>query len=136
MNILIHWSDAYSVNIKEIDQQHKKLFDMINMVYNSFIEDEKDDVLDQVISDMMDYAFVHFKNEEKYFIQIGYEDAPSHISEHQFFLKKVERLKTEHRVQDARLKQEVMIFLQEWLTNHILVTDKKYVDSFIKGGIK
>jgi hemerythrin-like metal-binding protein len=136
MNILLHWSDDYSLNIKRIDEQHKKLVEMINRVYDSIIRNEDDDVLDQVISDMADYAFVHFKNEEKYFEQFSYEEASSHIAEHKFFLKKVEKFRDEHKSHHPELKQEVMSFLQKWLTNHIMHTDRKYKDCFLKGGIK
>ena len=44
MNIVIHWKEDYSTGIDEIDQQHKKLIDMINVLYDSHIRKEKDDV--------------------------------------------------------------------------------------------
>jgi len=67
MNILIDWSEEYSVNIKKFDQQHKKLFDLINFLNDSLIRNEDDDILEQILSDLIDYTFVHFKEEEKYF---------------------------------------------------------------------
>lgn len=136
MNILIHWNEEYSVKNKELDQQHKKLIDMLNQAYDSLFRDEKDDILEQIITDMKDYAFIHFKNEEKYFAQSGYEDAPAHIAEHQFFLKNVEKFCAEYKAHDAALRNEIMIFLQDWLIKHIMWSDKKYMESFIKAGIK
>jgi hemerythrin-like metal-binding protein len=136
MNILIHWKEDYNLNIKEIDQQHKKLFDIINVVYDSMIREEEDEVLGQAISDLSDYAFVHFKVEEKYFEQVGYEDAPFHIAEHRKFLDRIETFRMEYSVNGAKYAKEVMFFLQEWLNNHILHVDKKYMETFIKNGIK
>jgi hemerythrin len=136
MNILVKWKEDYSVNLTEIDQQHKKLIDMLNMVYDSLIREEKDDVLDQVISDMLDYAFVHFKNEEKYFALFRYKDASAHIAEHQVFTKKAEMFKCKNELDDFALKLETLIFLRDWLINHILKSDKLYLETFIKGGVK
>jgi len=136
MNILIHWKEEYSLNIHRIDEQHKKLIDMINVLHNSLSQNEKDDILDQVISDMIDYSFIHFRDEEKYFIQFGYENATEHILEHQYFLKNAEKLRQDHSLNDPTLKYEVVMFLQKWFTNHIMHSDKKYQDCFINGGLK
>ena len=83
MNILLHWKQEYSVNIKEIDQQHRKLFDLINLLYDSSLLNEKEDILEKIFVELKDYAFVHFKDEEKYFARAGlsgYKDAPAHMA--------------------------------------------------------
>lgn len=132
MNILIDWSEEYSVNIKEFDQQHKKLFDLINLLYDSIIRNEEDDILEQILSDLIDYTFVHFKDEEKYFTSpnlLSHINTQAHIAEHQFFLNKIENFQSKYRSYGSSLKQEVIVFLHEWITNHILRSDKKYMPS-------
>jgi len=136
MNILIYWKEEYNLNIKEIDQQHRKLVDMINVLYDSILRKDDEDVLEQTISDMRDYAFVHFKTEEKYFAQVGFSDAESHQAEHHFFLENVEKFYSEYQTYDLTLAKEVLTFLQEWFINHIVNVDKKYVPSFVNGGIQ
>jgi len=136
MNILINWKEEYSVKNKEIDQQHKRLFDMINQLYDSLMSNDRDDILEQIISDLMDYTFVHFKSEENYFAKLEYEEATSHIVEHQYFLKEAEKFRNVYQSQDSKLIQEVISFLQEWITNHIMQTDKKYMNCVVKGEVK
>ena len=135
MNILISWEEQYSVHVKEIDQQHKKLFDMVNIIYDSILMERDDDVLEQIIKDMKDYAFIHFKTEESYFTKLKYKDTPSHIKEHQYFIKQAENFANEYKGKDPSLKLKILIFLKDWLMEHILVTDKNYEASFQNAGI-
>jgi hemerythrin-like metal-binding protein len=64
---LIVWSDELSVNIEEIDKQHKKLIDVINVLFNAMIEGKTQNIIDTIIDDLIDYAKYHFSTEEKYF---------------------------------------------------------------------
>ncbi|HEX3009490.1 MAG TPA: bacteriohemerythrin [Bacteroidales bacterium] len=135
MNILIHWKKEYELGIKEIDQHHKKLVDLINMAYDSHISNIPGDTLQQVTTELIDYAFVHFKFEEKYFEKFGYEHAEEHIREHQFFTKKIAQLQSDWRMGSAEKKQVVIDFLKKWLDHHILNSDKRYVDCFRRNGM-
>ena len=136
MNTLIQWKEDYNLNIKNIDQQHRKLIDLINILYDSIAQQENDRVLDEIMSDLIDYTFIHFKNEERYFIKFQYDDAQFHIAEHQFFLRQVEKLQAEHTSKDLTVKLETVLFLQKWFLNHILKSDKKYGEVLIRGGMK
>ena len=40
---LIKWSDTYNLGLKEVDEQHKSLLDLINKIWQSIIDrNEKD----------------------------------------------------------------------------------------------
>jgi hemerythrin len=136
MNVLVTWDKKFELNIKEIDQQHKKFIDMINVLYDACVCKVPDDVLEQTITDMSDYAFVHFRNEEKYFEKIRYKEAPSHIAEHLIFMENIGKIQEQYRQNDFALPAQVLTFLREWFTNHILNSDKKYVARFVENGIK
>jgi len=136
MTLFIEWNEDYNLGFKEIDQQHKKLVDIINVLYDSYIKGERDTVLDQVISDLKDYGFIHFKEEETHFNQCNYEDTENHIAEHHHFLKKIQEFHRRHLSNDDRLMEELFTFLKDWLTNHIMVSDRKYVETFKKFGVQ
>jgi len=136
MNILVEWSEDFNLNIKVIDQQHKKFIDIINVLYDAIIRKESEEVLAQSIADMRDYAFVHFKDEEKYLDRVGYEGAEQQKTEHRFFLENVEKFYIDRQMYDPTLAIEVLSFLQDWFINHITQVDKLYVDSLVKNGIK
>ena len=37
---------------------------------------------------------------------------------------------------DYQIANEILEYLKQWLVNHILVTDKKYIDCFKGNGLK
>jgi hemerythrin-like metal-binding protein len=131
MNLILHWKPEFSVKIKEIDQQHRKLFDLINLLYDASVRKEKEDILEQILTDLKDYAFVHFKDEEKYIVKAtssGYKDSQVHLSEHKYFINEVEMFREKYWLHDTGLLQRMIVFLQNWITNHILKSDKKYME--------
>jgi hemerythrin len=129
---IINWTNTYSVNSSEIDKQHKKLFDLINSLHKAMVQGKGKEILGQTLDALVDYARVHFTNEEKMLAKVNYPDLPAHKVEHAAFNQKVIDLQTDYRAGKLALTLQVMDFLKNWLTNHILKVDKKYV-AYIKG---
>lgn len=135
MNILVKWSDLYSVSIDEIDEEHKHFFEIINMLYDAFIEKSQEERIVDIVAELSNYADTHFKTEEKYFTKFDYPDAAAHIAEHRFFMKQIEVFKTEIRVNPRSLTPKMMFYLKDWLSNHILIVDKRYETCFRENGL-
>ena len=120
------WSEAYSVNSPLLDGQHKKIFNLINTLQNNLGCENCDEELGKTLDALIDYARVHFAEEEKYLAQFNYPGLPDHQDQHDFFVRKVFELQSEYRDGRLDLAQPVLAFLQDWLTNHILGSDKCY----------
>jgi hemerythrin len=133
---LLDWNDGFSVNVAEIDNQHRKLIAMINDLNAAMKEGKGKDVLAKTIGDLFAYAGNHFATEEKYFDKFAYPAASSHKLEHANFVKKVSEFKNGFDAGRLVLTVEVMNFLKEWLQNHIQGTDKKYGPFFNDRGLK
>jgi hemerythrin len=131
----IQWQDKYSVKVKKIDKQHMKLINMINELYDAYINKKQSDKVSLTINQMIEYAALHFMTEEKYFIKYEFNDSINHIKEHKYFIQKINEFQEEHKQNKSSLSLEVLYFLQDWLINHILVSDKKYIDCFKNGGL-
>ena len=123
---LIIWNDAYSVGIEIIDNQHKELVRLINKLYNLYLNKETDNIF-EIISALKDYTHYHFSAEEKLFKEKNYPKADEHIKIHNEFITEVNKLAEEYKNNPNVLSIKAMTLLQRWLTNHILVEDKKYV---------
>lgn len=132
----ITWSNEYSVNVEEIDNQHKKLFKMINILHEAAVAKQSKDLLADLFNDLSDFCDSHFGMEENYFAQFQYPEAKKHISEHKVFRRRVEEFKNEFEAGEGLLSLRVSIFLNTWLKKHILGTDKKYVQCFHENGLK
>lgn len=136
MHILIQWKPEYELGLKEIDQHHRKLVDLINIVYDSLIDGHHIELVERIIGEMADYAFVHFKYEERFFEKFGYEFAEEHINEHRSFIHKIREIQQSDTFDAQHNNQELLEFLKYWLNNHIIHSDKKYVDCFVKSGLQ
>jgi hemerythrin-like metal-binding protein len=123
------WDDAYSVGVTGMDDQHKKLFGMINQLADchSAGNFESSGVFHEVLSRMFDYTQLHFKDEEAYLQRIGYPRLARHEGEHATFVEKITNfsIAAEAGVQD---QAAVHRYLKVWLQSHILESDMQYRD--------
>jgi hemerythrin len=131
----MEWDDSFSVNVAEIDDQHKKLIGMVNTFNDSIIDDKKA-AFGDLLSSLVDYAAYHFSTEEKYMDKFNYPGTEAHKSEHELFAAKA--LDVKKRFEDGTLviSLEVTEFLKNWIANHVLGTDKKYSQCFNDNGLR
>jgi hemerythrin len=134
--VFFRWTDKMSVKLQEIDQQHKQLVDILNELYQAFMDKEHKEKIGSIIEKMSDYTRYHFTTEEKYFASFGFYDMENHIKEHQDFKERVNEFVLKYYVHNSALTYDVMIFLKNWLRNHIMETDQKYIECFVKNGVK
>jgi len=123
---LMTWSDNLSVNIKEIDEQHKKLVGMVNDLHDAMKQGKGNDVTGMVLSGLIQYVATHFAAEEKLMKAHAYPEYLKHKTEHDALTKQAVDLQDQFHGGKPVLTVELMSFLKNWLTNHILGTDKKY----------
>lgn len=123
---LINWSENLSVNIKEIDEQHKKLVSMINELHDAMRSGKGKDVLEKIFKGLSQYVGTHFATEEKYMSTHNYPGYLSHKAEHTKLTQRVLDLQRQFEQGTPVLTVELLNFLKDWLQNHIIGTDKKY----------
>lgn len=123
---LIEWSDEYSVRVQEMDSQHKKLVAMINDLHDAMKAGKGKDVLEAIIKGVVDYAGVHFADEERLLKTHGYAEHLQQRTKHQELNKQVQEFHRNFGSGKTVLTVEVMQFLKDWLVTHIKGMDKKY----------
>ncbi len=135
MNTPIEWQDNYSVGVKELDDQHKILLDIINTLLKEQGDEYNAAQLSESILSLIHYAYVHFATEERYLAQIPFPDLKQHILEHvDFIMKTMElSLKVKEDIQDNR--RELLEYLKGWYSSHVLGIDRLYIPFFKANGI-
>ncbi len=123
---LFQWTPELSVNVKEIDNQHRKLVDLINLLHDSMKSGKGKDVMGKVLNDLADYTVYHFGTEERLFQKYGYIEYPQHKKEHDELTKQALDVKSKFEAGQTTVTIEVMNFLKDWLNHHIRYSDKKY----------
>lgn len=135
----LKWENSYSVGVSKIDEQHKKIFELINKLYK--IENMKPpkDIgnIRLILEEMAQYANYHFETEEKYFDLYDYEGKEIHKNQHNEYRKKTEEFYEKYKIDEKFLIfSDVLNFLKDWRSNHINGFDKKYVKCFNDNGLK
>ena len=123
---LLSWKDSYSVNIVEIDNQHKNLIEMINNLHDGLIEGKGNEALSKVLFDLIEYTTTHFYTEEKLFDQFNYPESDKHKQQHIALVEQVINIQNKYHLGEPVLTMDVMNFLKDWLNDHIIGSDKKY----------
>lgn len=122
----IDWDEAYSVGVRGMDEQHKKLFVLINDYYESIAQKSMKDASMKVLLGMFDYAKVHFADEEKLMQQNAFPVYAAHKAQHEAFLKTATEYKKKLDEGKVVLSLEISNFLKDWLVKHIQGEDKQY----------
>lgn len=120
--------EEYRIGIEQIDEQHKKLFELADKAYVLLKDDftiDKYDKIIELLNELKEYTIFHFKSEEEYMKSINYKRMFTQKIEHDNFIKTLEEIDLTHvdQNQDASLVK-MLEFLNEWLTEHILKNDK------------
>ncbi|WP_022855044.1 bacteriohemerythrin [Thermodesulfobacterium thermophilum] len=118
----LEWNDNFLTGIKEIDQQHKKMFNMVNALYEAVRLKVDKKFLINSINTLKNYFETHFKFEEELLERYGYPEIEKHKEEHEGFKRSFKELIDQEEVNFS----EVLKHLKNWWVSHLLVHDKKY----------
>ena len=122
---LITWSEKLSVDVKQCDEQHKKLIGLINDLHAAMKAGKASPILGDIFVSMVDYTKTHFIDEETLLQAHGYTDLSGQRKSHQQFIDDLDKHYQDF-VTGRTVTISVMSFLQKWLEHHIQVDDKKY----------
>jgi hemerythrin len=123
---LITWHDYYSVNVQEIDSQHRKLIGLINRMYDAMKDHRAQEVMGTVLTELVEYTEYHFTAEEQLLQHNGYPEYEEHKQVHEALTSKARGLKQEFDQGNTAAARDVMLLLSNWLNVHILEVDRKY----------
>jgi len=121
----MEWDGSLNTGITTIDQQHRGILDFINKLHIAAIKGDRD-IVENVLTDLIDYTVSHFAFEEKLQQQHGYPLASAHKKVHDNFVAHVNKYKQRHS-NGEDIAHSLSGDLVIWLTNHIKIEDQDYV---------
>lgn len=128
--IFLTWKDEYLTNISELDIQHQKLVALINNFYADLLKyqnnDQKKELIIQTLNELVDYSCYHFEAEENLMQKYEYPGYAHHKEEHERFKTQVTQFMKEQNETKHVAPFPIVVFLRDWLTAHIMKTDKQY----------
>jgi len=132
----LQWEDKYSVGVEIIDDQHKTMFATINKLVDLLSTIPKKVEVDEIVVELVEYKKVHFATEEKYFDEFDYKNSEEHKLKHREFNEKLEALVVKFGDDSISLSFALVDFLEDWLLDHLMTEDQKYVECFASHGLK
>ncbi len=117
------WNKTLSVDVKEIDEDHRKLVDLLNILNHSVVDGDAANYIEAVLEELIYCTVWHFSHEERLMLKYGYEGFAEHKKEHQELIDSAKSLQQKFQREGKLLSSEDIEFLEHWLTEHILVTD-------------
>lgn len=133
---LFVWDARYTLNIAEIDRQHQKLFALFNELYDAMQQGHANQVIDDVLTRVVDYTAYHFATEEKLLRQYGYAEEAAHRAEHAKLTEQAKLLVARQRAGHGQVAIATLKFLCDWLNSHILGSDRKFAPFLIENGVR
>ncbi len=134
---LFKWDDQYSVGVSSMDNQHKKLFGIMNKLHDAMKEGKGEQATATIIKELLDYTVYHFGEEERIMESVNYAGLPAQQRAHKTFIAKMEEYKKEADKGNAIFVcTKVSRTGVEWLREHILKLDKQYEDTMTKANIR
>lgn len=130
------WNSSLSVNISQIDDQHKKLVAMVNDLHKAMKLKKSNMVMGGILDRLIEYTATHFATEEKLFAKYGYPEEKPHVEMHRKLVEQALDIQKKFKSGDAMISMDLMDFLKDWLVNHIQKTDKKYSSFLRDHGVK
>ncbi len=133
---LITWSDNLSVGVEEIDNQHKKLIQLINGLHDHLLAGDANEIMGKVLERVIDYTSFHFGTEEKLMEKYDYSFSSAHRREHKKLVETALDLQSKLNSGNTHITAETMTFLKDWLYHHILEVDKLFGKHLNSHGVR
>jgi hemerythrin len=131
----ITWSPDLAVNVRQIDEQHAQLIKMVNDLHDAMLQGHGKETLQQVLMRLIKYTQSHFAAEEALMMKHSYAEYGRHKAEHEALIQKVGAYVKDFKEGKPGLVFSLNTFLKEWLTKHIMGSDKKYAPHLKAKGV-
>lgn len=123
------FTDKYKTGIALIDEEHRQLFEIIrktNDAIHAELLHDKFDIIVNIINELRAYTIMHFHDEEEYMEKIHYEGLAAQKFAHEAFVEKMKAINFDEVDENQQeYLEELVAYLLDWLSNHILKMDKR-----------
>ena len=121
----ITWDESLSVDGGEIDEDHRRLVDLFNMLSRAVEEGDAAEYIDAVLEELVSCTIWHFRHEERLMLMYKYDGLEAHKDEHNDLIDSVRELQQKFHKANNLLTNEDIEYLEDWLTQHILGQDMR-----------
>jgi hemerythrin-like metal-binding protein len=116
----IDWTPDLAVDIPEIDHDHKKMLEHLNVLFAASMAGVGDEMLDEVFKMFRKLASEHFERETAVMSSMGCAEAGSHHGKHDVLLAELDALEAQAMAASGSgFSIDVVTKLRSWLQENI-----------------
>lgn len=119
----IVWSNILSIGVDEIDEDHRKLVAIFNILNHAVQQGESPEYLAATLAELINCTAWHFSHEERLMLKYRYPDRDAHKEEHRELVETALEMQREILQANTPMAEEHIVALERWLTEHILTAD-------------
>jgi len=120
----LKWTPELSLDHSLIDEQHQKLFDIVNILIKNV--DVNDEFIKKTLVELKTYSELHFSEEEAILEERNYPGLEDHKFEHRFFIRRISSFCKEVVDENKELSEKMLEFLADWIKHHTFEEDQDY----------
>lgn len=121
------FEDILKTNIPEIDEQHKKLIDLTNELYDAIKKGVASEIEEKMLIEVTDYVKFHFNAEEQIIKKNTPGEYQQHKMQHTRLIDKMAETLKHYTPGNIDVPTEIFEILKFWVNQHIKKTDSRYV---------
>lgn len=122
--IQLIWNPDWETGVEKIDLRHHSLFEMTQDLLAAIYYREKANHILLIIYHLVEYADVHFAEEEAAMVTSGYPGLALHQLAHADFLTRARNLMSLYMETPEFIRENVINFLVDWQRAHVKVEDQ------------
>ncbi|MFZ2307771.1 MAG: bacteriohemerythrin [Rhodoferax sp.] len=119
------WAKDMVIDHGPIDEDHRQLVEMVNVLHSATSEGRGVEVVDDVLHKVIDYTLGHLQREEALMASVHYPQLEQHRRQHQQFADELNALKRKYESGSITVAAQLSLVLREWLSLHIRRSDKE-----------
>ncbi|MBA4256386.1 MAG: hemerythrin [Polaromonas sp.] len=119
------WASDMEIDQGPIDQDHRKLVDLVNTLHTVTSEGRGQQIVDRVLGELISYTADHLRREEKLMESLKFPNLANHKVGHDAFLASIHDLKKKYDAGSITVAAQLSTVLRDWLSLHIRRSDKE-----------
>lgn len=123
----VEWSEKLSIGVPIVDKQHQQIIALICELEDAVRDNVGNKLLSASISSLVNYAKLHFVEEESLMAGVNYPGLGKHKLFHQYFLARISVFSERMENGEPEVAEDLLTFLKLWFIDHICVSDCEYV---------
>jgi hemerythrin len=121
---LLQWKDRYSVGIAAVDYEHKELIDLINRLYDEWVQGGSGGSVEGFFGDLYRGISAHFALEERFMRERQYDQLAAHKRDHERLLDEIRDIMDDF-VDEKQTTSSLAGRLEAWFSRHFETHDAR-----------